>query len=132
MKLPFHEDASPKIFENARSLKQVMTPAEKLLWQNLRNRKIGHYKFRRQHPIAKYIVDFYCHEAKLVVEVDGKIHLVDDNPSYDQFRSGELENMGLKVIRVSNEEVLENVSSVLAKIRMYLTPGLSPGRRGEK
>ncbi len=74
MGLPFHADASWKIFENARSLKKVMTPA-KIIWQNLRNRKVSNQKFRRQHPIARYIVDFYCHEAKLVIEVDGGIHL---------------------------------------------------------
>ena len=132
MKLPFHGDASPKIFENARALKQVMTPAEILLWQNLRNRKIGNFKFRRQHPIAKYIVDFYCHEAKLVIEVDGKIHLMNDHPGYDQFRTGELEGIGLKVIRFTNEEVLGNVTKVLDEIRMHLTPAPFPERRGEK
>jgi len=76
MDLPFHENTSWKIFENARSLKKVMTPAENLLWQNLRNKKISNQKFRRQHPISKYIVDFNCHEARLVIEVDGRIHLM--------------------------------------------------------
>jgi very-short-patch-repair endonuclease len=113
-------------FENARSLKKVMTPAENLLWQNLRNRKVNIHKFRRQHPIAKYIVDFYCHEARLVIEVDGKIHLMNNNPEYDQFRTDELEWMGLKVIRFTNEEVLGDISKVLAEIRKHLTLSLSP------
>lgn len=106
-----------------------MTPAENLLWQNLRNRKVSIHKFRRQHPIAKYIVDFYCHEARLVIEVDGKIHLMNDNPEYDQFRTEELERMGLTVIRFTNEEVLGDISRVLAEIRKHLTPRPSP--RGE-
>lgn len=129
MDLPFHENTSWKIFEYARSLKKVMTPAENLLWQNLRNRKISNQKFRRQHPISKYIVDFYCHEARLVIEVDGGIHLMGDNPEYDRFRTHELEEMGLKVIRFRNEEVLGDISRVLVEIRMHLTPNPSP--RGE-
>lgn len=131
MDLPFHENASWKIFENARSLKKVMTPTENLLWQNLRNRKVSIHKFRRQHPIGKYIVDFYCHEARLVIEVDGEIHLMNDNPEYDQFRTEELKSMGLKVIRFKNEEVLGDISKVLTEIRKHLTPGPSPGGEGK-
>lgn len=122
MDLPFHENASWRIFENARSLKKVMTPSENLLWQNLRNRKVNNFKFRRQHPISKYIVDFYCHEAKLVIEVDGGIHFIDDNVEYDKLRTLQLEAFGLKVIRFRNEEVLKNMSEVLAEIRKHLTP----------
>jgi very-short-patch-repair endonuclease len=131
MDLPFHENASWRIFENARSLKKVMTPSENLLWQNLRNRKVNSYKFRRQHPISTYIVDFYCHEAKLVIEVDGGIHFIDDNPEYDKFRTLQLEAFGLKVIRFRNEEVLKSMSEVLAEIRKHLTPGPSPLGEGE-
>ena len=98
-----------------------MTDAENLLWQNLRNRKTLNHKFRRQHPVSKYIVDFYCHEARLVIEVDGKIHLMNDNPEHDQFRTEELESLGLKVIRFTNEDVLGNMSGVLAEIRKHLT-----------
>lgn len=134
MGLPFHADASWKIFEHARSLKKTMTLAENLLWQNLRNRKVSNCKFRRQHPIARYIVDFYCHEARLVIEVDGGIHFTPENIQYDQFRTEELEGLGLKVIRFSNEEVLENMSGVLANIRkqLALTPSPSTPERGGK
>jgi len=127
MSLPFHEKASAKIFERARALKKVMTPAENLLWLNLRNRKTMGYKFRRQHPISNFILDFYCHECKLVIEVDGKIHLVDDNPAYDLLRTKELESFGLRVIRFTNEQVLENMSEVLVEIRKNLTPAPLPG-----
>jgi very-short-patch-repair endonuclease len=131
MELPFHENASWRIFENARSLKKVMTPSENLLWQNLRNRKVSNHKFRRQHPISNYIVDFYCHEAKLVIEVDGGIHFINDNPEYDKFRTLQLEEIGLKVIRFRNEEVLDNMSKVLTKIRKHLTPDPSPLGEGK-
>ena len=66
--------ASPEIFKRANSLKKEMTPAEKILWGELRNSKLDGHKFRRQHPIGKFIVDFYCHEKKLVIELDGGIH----------------------------------------------------------
>lgn len=108
-----------------------MTPSENLLWQNLRNRRLNNFKFRRQHPISSFIVDFYCHEAKLVIEVDGGIHFVGDNPEYDKFRTIQLEAFGLKVIRFRNEEVLENMSKVLAEIRKHLTPGPSPLGEGK-
>lgn len=108
-----------------------MTPSENLLWQNLRNRKVNNFKFRRQHPISTYIVDFYCHEAKLVIEVDGGIHFIDDNVEYDKFRTLQLEAFGLKVIRFRNEEVLKNMSEVLAEIRKHLSHGPSPLGEGE-
>lgn len=131
MSLPFHENASWKMFEYARSLKKVMTPAENLLWQNLRNRKVCNCKFRRQHPISTYIVDFYCHEAKLVIEVDGGIHLTPDNIQYDQFRTEELEEMGLKVIRFTNDEVLGDVSRVLVEITLPSPLAPLPGGEGD-
>lgn len=90
MQLPFHHEASLKTFENARFLKKVMTDAEMILWQNLRKRKLKGLKFGRQHPIASYIVDFYCHERRLIVELDGVIHERNDNPEYDKGRSNEL------------------------------------------
>lgn len=119
------------MFEYARSLKKEMKPAENLLWQNLRNRNISNHKFRRQHPIARYIVDFYCHEARLVIEVDGEIHSSPEHIQYDQFRTEELEGMGLKVIRFTNDKVLGDVSGVLVEIRkqLALTPGPSTSRR---
>ncbi len=66
--------ASALIFARANELKRSMTEVEKILWKELRNRKLNGHKFRRQHPIGQFIADFYCHEAKLVVEVDGEVH----------------------------------------------------------
>lgn len=84
-KKPFHLNASPEIFERANNLKRTMTKAEKLLWHELRASKLGGHKFRRQHPIDKFIVDFYCHEAKLVVELDGEVHDFEDVKKRDTF-----------------------------------------------
>jgi very-short-patch-repair endonuclease len=121
MQLPFHHQATPKTFENARFLKRVMTEAEKVLWDQLRGRSFHNFKFRRQHPIASYIVDFYCHSKKLVVEIDGSIHQVDDNPQYDKARTEELESFGVKVIRFKNADVQNNLSNVLKEILDALT-----------
>ena len=105
-----------------------MTPAEILLWNELRGRRFKGFKFRRQHPISFYIVDFYCHQAKLVIEADGNVHQSDENQTYDLNRTQVLESLGLKVIRFKNEEVLENLSWVLETIRCHLTPApLLPG-----
>lgn len=131
MILPFHEDAPKKIFENANALKKDMTTAEKILWNELRNRKLDGHKFRRQHPIATFIVDFYCHESKLIIEVDGKIHLTNENQAYDKQRTEQLEIYGMRLIRFTNDQVLENTTSVLNEIRKHLTPNPSPHRRGE-
>ena len=68
--------ASPEIHKFARELRRNLTEAEKILWQELRNRKLGGFKFRRQHPINKFVADFYCHEVKLIVELDGSQHLL--------------------------------------------------------
>ncbi len=131
MKLPFHQNASPKIFENARFLKAVQTKAEEVLWRRVRARKVNGFKFRRQHPIDHYIVDFYCHECRLVVEVDGKIHEQNDNPDYDKYRTQVLSNAGLTVIRFTNDQVLRNTDFVLNEIRKHLTSPPAPLRGGE-
>jgi very-short-patch-repair endonuclease len=69
-----HKYATPKIYGNAKTLRQTETEAEKLLWQQLRSKKFNGLKFRRQHPIDKWIADFYCHEKKLIIELDGAVH----------------------------------------------------------
>ena len=86
----------------------------------LRNRNILGFKFRRQHPLDKYIADFYCHKAKLIIEIDGGIRNQLENIEYDKNRSYELENLGIKVLRFTNKEVNENLEMVLKVIRGYL------------
>lgn len=120
MKLPSNHNASPKTFENARFLKKAPTNAENLLWQNLRGRNILGLKFRRQHPIKKFILDFYSHEKQLAIEIDGEIHSKYENISYDQSRTQELNSMNIHVIRFSNQEVLSDISGVLKRIREHI------------
>ena len=120
--------AFPDTFRLSRSLRKKMTNAEKILWKELRDRSLSRYKFRRQHPVREFIVDFYCHEKKLVIEVDGAIHQKADISIRDLNRTAELERMGIKVIRFTNEEVVNNLDEVKEKIKNTLT---SPSPEGE-
>ncbi len=101
----------------ARDLRTRQTDAENLLWGLLRNRRLLGLKFRRQFPLSPYILDFYCHEASLAVELDGGQHA--EQQQYDQQRTTHLENQGITVLRFWNNEVLQQTESVLEKI--YLT-----------
>lgn len=112
--------ASPEIFKRASELRKRMTEAEKVLWKALRRKQLKGKRFRRQHPIDCYIVDFYCHEARLVIEVDGGIHIDKEQREYDIGRSEELEKHGLEVIRFSNERIKNNLSLVLQEIENFL------------
>ena len=100
----------------AKKLRKEMTESEILLWECLRNRKTG-FKFRRQHPIGIYIADFYCHELKLVVEVDGEIHNAPDQIEWDNYRTMNMHLMNITVIRFSNEDVQNHMEKVLAKVK---------------
>jgi very-short-patch-repair endonuclease len=100
--------------QRAKELRRDMTPAEKILWQELRANKLGVH-FRRQQVVAGFIVDFYCHKAGLVIEVDGDIH--DLQQEEDARREKVLREMGLKVVRFRNEEVMKKLSAVVGKIR---------------
>jgi very-short-patch-repair endonuclease len=104
-----------KIKPLARQMRRESTPAEDALWQQLRRKNMGSYKFRRQHPIDRFIVDFFCREAHLVVEVDGAIH--EYTAEEDALRTEFLESRGLQVIRFTNDEVLQNMDGVLQSIR---------------
>ena len=99
-----------------------LTKAEKILWEALRNRRLNNCKFRRQHALENYVADFYCHEAKLVIELDGGIHGEQEQKEYDRDRTSVLKEDGLKVIRFKNEEVVSNLEVVLDKIRRCITP----------
>jgi very-short-patch-repair endonuclease len=114
--------ASPEIHRRARELRKQMTPAEKRLWDFLKQKSLSRFKFRRQHPIKKFIVDFYCHELKLVIELDGSIHDQVVQAEYDLGRTFELEELGLKVVRFRNEEVFDLTEEVLARISGFFTP----------
>jgi len=100
--------------ERAKELRREMTPAEKLLWQEVRAKKLGVH-FRRQQVIAGFIVDFYCHKAALVIEVDGDIH--DLQQDEDARREKALHELGLRIVRFGNDEVVRKLSTVVGRIR---------------
>jgi very-short-patch-repair endonuclease len=111
-----HKGAIGKLFEYSRELRQVSTEAEKLLWTELRNRKLNGLKFRRQHPIDKYIADFYCHEKKLVIVLVGSVLDKKENKEYVEARTTEFAVLKIIVIRFRNDEVENNIDKVLKKI----------------
>ena len=111
-----HKEAIGKLYQYGRELRQELTQAEKILWPELRNRKLNGLKFRRQHPIDKFVLDFYCHERKLAIELDGSIHDVKLNKEYDEARTAMLGGLGIYTLRFRNNEVINNIESVLRKI----------------
>ncbi len=104
----------------ARSLRHAETSAESRLWQALRNRQLEHWKFRRQHSIDRYVVDFVTVFGKLIVEVDGATHSTDDEVRRDAARTAHLEMLGYRVVRVTNTDVYENLDGVLSMIAAEL------------
>lgn len=105
---------SDKKVNMAKELRGNMTPEEAVLWERLRRNGLQGIHFRRQQVIQGYIVDFYCHKAGLIVEIDGKIH--DFRQAEDRKREQVLIDKGLRIIRIKNEEVNENIEAVLDKI----------------
>ena len=104
------------LIEIRRALRQEATPAEKLLWQELRNGKLNGLKFKRQHSIGNYIVDFYCASIRLIIEVDGEVHLTDYQKQRDISRDENLTEMDFKVLRFTNTEVSKNIDFVKKEI----------------
>ena len=98
----------------ARQMRQEPTEAERRLWEGLRRKQLGEHKFRRQHPIDRFVVDFYCAEAQLVIEVDGDIHQY--TAEEDALRTAFLESLGLRVLRFHNDAVFADLDGVLAQI----------------
>ncbi|MDB5223237.1 MAG: acetyl-CoA synthetase, partial [Chitinophagaceae bacterium] len=120
----FYEDADPMLYgllkEFAKEHRSNSTGAENILWEKLQGRRLGNYKFRRQHIIGSFITDFICLEKKLIIEVDGLIHQLPDNKISDNERTVWLQSMGYNVIRFMNEEIINDIESVLLKIEQHL------------
>ena len=112
--------AKPATIEFGKKLRKKMTPSEKLLWERLRRKNIRGVKFRRQHPIEFYVADFYCHEARLVIEVDGLCHDRPDQKEHDENRSAEMDRFDIKVIRFTNDEITNHIESVMQQIRQAI------------
>ena len=105
----------PAILRLARDHRHPLTPAETKIWARVRNRGLG-FKIRRQHPIWRFIADFYCAEAKLIIEIDGDSHVELDQAEYDQARTEWLEERGYKVVRIMNEDVQRHLENALNEI----------------
>jgi very-short-patch-repair endonuclease len=120
------------IQHRARELRKEPTPAEKVIWEQLRDKRLGGFKFRRQAPMGRFIADFYCPACKLIVEIDGDIH--DNQIEEDILRTKEMESFGYRVIRFRNEEILSNIKLVLNKILdacQLPSPRMGRGAGGE-
>ena len=115
-----HAGAKPEIFRFAEMLRKKMTNEEKKLWEFLRLKPEG-FKFRRQHPFGPYILDFYCHKAKLAIEIDGGYHKLPEQKKLDKTRTIEIENQGVKEIRFTIEEVMNQFEVVKNSILDHLT-----------
>jgi len=108
-----HFDAKPILFEFAKVLRERQTTAEELIWNRIKNRKLKGLKFRRQHPIDCYIADFYCHDLKMVIEIDGNYHSTEDQSKYDFNRDGEMKEYGIFIKRITNKEVINNFENTI-------------------
>ncbi len=109
----------PYIIELAKDLRNNMTESEKLLWSVLRLKQFDGYKFRCQHPIYRYILDFYCHEKRLAIEIDGKVH--ESQKEYDRYRDDFLQSLDIVTLRVKAEDVLNNIEFVKKVIKEKLS-----------
>lgn len=122
---PNHNDgmwkgAPSSSFLKAQSLRNNETQAEKILWEKLKNNQLKGNKFRRQHPISLFIADFYCHQLKLIIEVDGEYHNTVEQIKKDDERTQVLQNNGVKIIRFSNCEIENNVDKVITEIGLII------------
>jgi very-short-patch-repair endonuclease len=102
-------------------LRKNMTKAELVLWNKLKDKKLFKSKFRRQHPVYIFIVDFYCHEYRLVIEIDGEIHKNQENYEHDDGRTAELNKFGITVLRFTNDQVIYELDKVIPSIHGALT-----------
>lgn len=118
--------STPEMEHRAGELRKEMTLAERRLWAFLCNRQLGGIKFRRQHAIGPFIVDFYAPEFKMVVEVDGGQHV--EQAEYDAARTAYLNEHGYRVIRFWNREVMDQLEEVLQTIEEAVNPAGQPGR----
>ena len=127
---PYHnrsmyKGAPASSFVKARILRQNMTIAEKALWECLKNKQFENLKFRRQHPLHIYIVDFYCHELGLIIEIDGEYHNEVSQIQKDLDRTELLKFQNLHLIRFTNDAVVNSLGKVLDELKQYVTK-LSP------
>ena len=111
-----HYGATAEIFQIAERLRKNMTVAEKIIWDRVCKNQLG-VKIRRQHPIWKFIADFYCHQLKLVIEIDGEIHRFPENEEYDISRGIILNEFGIEIIRFTNHQVINETDYVIQVLK---------------
>jgi len=111
-----HGNASKRKFEFAKEQRRNPTETENLMWTALRSKKLGGFKFRRQHPFGRFVLDFFCSHGNLSVEIDGTVHDTTENIEYDKVRSNILKENGITELRFSNDEVINDRDKVLTKI----------------
>ena len=116
----------PDLKQKRRDLRNNSTPAEIKLWKYLKNKQLKNRKFRRQHSIGNYIVDFYCHQEKLAIELDGLVHKNIVTIDYDQKRTKIINSHGVRVIRFENDEVFNDIENVLLKIENCFSNTTTP------
>ncbi|WP_040005508.1 endonuclease domain-containing protein [Fibrisoma limi] len=112
--------ASPEIFRRAKMLRANLTPAEHHLWQFLRSNQLEGFRFKAQHPFYTFIADFYCHAAKLIIELDGAVHESTEQKEYDDNRTHVLNEFGVTVLRFTNDDIFNDIKGVLARISALL------------
>ena len=115
MSAKMHYGATAETFQIAERLRRDLTIAEKLLWDRVCKNQLG-VRIRRQHPIWKFIADFYCHEIKLVIEIDWEIHYHPENKEYDISRDKILKEFQIEILRFTNDEVISQLEYVIEKI----------------
>jgi very-short-patch-repair endonuclease len=118
--LPMFFGASKEILIRAGELRNNPTEAEKTLWEILKNKKLNRLKFRRQHPINSFIADFYCHEKKLVIEVDGPIHENINQIEHDNIKDTVFNNLDIKVLRIKNNDIFNDIINVRNRIISFV------------
>jgi very-short-patch-repair endonuclease len=134
---PIKSRLPPEILARVRKLRREATDAEQFLWYFLRNRAMDNAKFRRQHPMRGYVLDFYCHELKLAIELDGSGHLEPDQERYDAKRTALLAEEGIQVLRFRNSDLFNHSEEVLGVIwesieeRRAAAPSHCPPPKGE-
>jgi very-short-patch-repair endonuclease len=126
MPRPTRGQSSYTIVHAARDLRRGMTPAEERLWNALRGRRLNGLKFRRQHPLDRFVLDFYCVERRLAVEVDGVGHTTPDQAARDEERTMWLNAQGVRVLRVTNDEVEHDFNGVVRRIAEETSSPLPP------
>jgi len=124
-KHPYHDESMwkgtlPQNFANAQFLRENMTNAEIIFWNKVKNKQFHGLKFRRQHPIHHYIADFYCHELKLIIEIDGAYHTISEKKEYDILRTKDLNFQDIEVLRFTNNEIENRIEEVLERIKNYI------------